>query len=339
MDNEEIDISLLLCQESYWQVNKILGLSIGLVPTILLSDIISKRNYFRNRNEIDQDGMFYNTIENLMIDLGLSDYEKRKYEKVLLEKNLITKKIKGIPAKTYYKVNDWNILNFINENRNIREITANEIKKKKELDAKTFQDNSLKDQQTSIQNFKELGIESFNNNSSKDQQQIIIKNNNKEIKINKKETMLPDEIEFRNFFQSYQAMYLRYSKRIDMSHANDVRKLLDICNGMTKRNLATSILSYLERLFWTHSQDEFWSKTQPHAVNLSKVHSQANKILEVNEKPNIQTNRPKYSNEKLGSQKIDETMRNNRQAIQDGSYYDGADSNNSDSLEDIFRPN
>jgi hypothetical protein len=181
---------------------------------------------------------------------------------------------------------------------------------------------------------------------------IIQDNNNKlnkdiysEVSNSKKEInsinndMLPDEIEFRNFFQSYQDMYLKYSNRIDMSHANDVRKLLDICNGMTKRNLATSILSYLERLFWTHSQDEFWSKTQPHAVNLSKVHSQANKILEVGEKPSVETNRPKYSNEKLGSQKIDETMRNNRQAIKDGSYYDGADSNNADSLEDIFGVN
>jgi hypothetical protein len=77
----------------------------GLVAAYLLVDLISKSYYFRNKNSQDNEGYFYNTHESIEEDTSLSAKQQRLAIKKLQKIGVISMKLKGIPAKCYYKIN------------------------------------------------------------------------------------------------------------------------------------------------------------------------------------------------------------------------------------------
>jgi hypothetical protein len=67
----------LLSSSAYLVVNKFLAKNIGLKPTILLADLISKENYFID-NQTIKDGWFFNTSKNIERDTTLTNYQQKK---------------------------------------------------------------------------------------------------------------------------------------------------------------------------------------------------------------------------------------------------------------------
>ena len=119
-------ITKLLSSTAYLTVNKHLISIYGLESAVILADLISKEEYFNNKNELI-DGYFFNTGENISNDTSLSYYQIQKGLKVLKKDNIIETKVKGIPAKTYYKINHDNIIKvFKNKFSNIQNL---EVKK------------------------------------------------------------------------------------------------------------------------------------------------------------------------------------------------------------------
>ena len=102
----------LLGKESHWQINKQLARLVGIEAALFLSDLISKREYFSERGELE-DGWFFNTQENIEKDTTLSEFQQRKAISILVEKGFITIKKMGIPAKNHFIINDDLLLNYL----------------------------------------------------------------------------------------------------------------------------------------------------------------------------------------------------------------------------------
>jgi len=102
----------LLSSTSYLVVNKYLAAKIGLLPVVLLADLISKEKYFISTGQI-RDGYFYNTAENIKRDTTLSRYQLESSIKVLKRHRLIDTKLMGVPATTHYRILENNIVSIL----------------------------------------------------------------------------------------------------------------------------------------------------------------------------------------------------------------------------------
>jgi hypothetical protein len=85
-------------------VNKNLSHAIGLHEAIIFSELLSKYNYFKDKEQLDDHGYFYNTADHLRRDTTLSPKQQRKAIKQLEELGLIKTHLHGVPAKRYFKI-------------------------------------------------------------------------------------------------------------------------------------------------------------------------------------------------------------------------------------------
>jgi hypothetical protein len=116
----------LLSSTAFLILNKQLAKQIGLKEAILLADLISKEEYFIAKGMID--GWFFNTTDNIEKDTTLNSYHQRKCIKVLKDKGLIEVKRKGIPAKQYFKINEKQVMQILNNLSVKNSITINKNK-------------------------------------------------------------------------------------------------------------------------------------------------------------------------------------------------------------------
>ena len=208
----------LLSSTSFLILNKYLAKKIGLKAAVLLGDLISKEEYFISNGMTD--GWFFNTEANIQEDTTLNSYHQRKAVKVLKDLNFIDVKRKGIPAKQYFKINEEQVLQFLNNlsvknyttiNKNNSIIINNKYFKKptfievdlycadrkNNVDANAFIDfyqsknwmvgkNKMKDWKAAVRNWERR--ETKKNTTSKLQKQLNTHNKAKEMinKINNK---------------------------------------------------------------------------------------------------------------------------------------------------------
>ena len=102
----------LLSSTAFLILNKKLAKQVGLNAAVLLADLISKEEYFIQHDNYD--GWFFNTEANIEEDTTLNAYNQRKCIKILKEKGFIKVKRKGIPAKQYFKINEEQVLQNLN---------------------------------------------------------------------------------------------------------------------------------------------------------------------------------------------------------------------------------
>ena len=102
----------LLSSTAFIVLNKSLAKQIGLKEAVLLADLISKEEYFIANGMTD--GWFFNTEANIEQDTTLTPYQQRKCLRKLKKNNLVQIKRKGIPAKQYFKINEEQVIKFLN---------------------------------------------------------------------------------------------------------------------------------------------------------------------------------------------------------------------------------
>lgn len=163
-----MNILQLLASSSFITLNKNVIKAVGLEESLLLGELCSEYDYWIKREEL-QDGYFFSTVENIEENTTLNDYKQRKALKTLQQLKIVDVKVKGLPAKRYFKINEEQLIKLLN------------IK----------YSNNLK---YSSQNFKELDTKNFECNKNKQNKN---KDNNK--KINKKEL----ENEFNELWELY----------------------------------------------------------------------------------------------------------------------------------------
>ena len=118
----------LLSSSAFIVLNKELARQVGLKEAILLADLISKEEYFISKGMTD--GWFFNTEANIEADTTLNSYHQRKCLKTLKKFKIIETKRKGIPAKQYFKINEEQVLQILN-NLSVKNSTT--INKNKEI--------------------------------------------------------------------------------------------------------------------------------------------------------------------------------------------------------------
>tara|TARA_R100001443_G_scaffold101091_1_gene108851 strand:- start:1362 stop:2021 length:660 start_codon:yes stop_codon:yes gene_type:complete len=118
----------LLSSSAFIICNKILAKKLGLKSTILLSDLISKHEYFLNNNLLNAEGYFFNTQENIEEDTTLTPYQQRNAIKTLLKEKLIETKKIGIPAKLHYKINEDQVIKFLDNKKQRKSTYINKNK-------------------------------------------------------------------------------------------------------------------------------------------------------------------------------------------------------------------
>ena len=118
----------LLSSTAFIVLNKELARQVGLKAAVLLADLISKEEYFIANGMTD--GWFFNTEANIEKDTTLNAYHQRKCIKTLKQLNLIEIKRKGIPAKQYFKINEEQVIQILN---NLSDKNSTTINKNKEI--------------------------------------------------------------------------------------------------------------------------------------------------------------------------------------------------------------
>lgn len=106
-------ITELLSTDGYIMYNKKLARNIGVNPSILLGYLCSEYNFYNSTDRLEND-MFYCTREKIKYNTGLTETEQRTATKKLKELNIISVVLKGIPAKSFYKINEKVIKDILN---------------------------------------------------------------------------------------------------------------------------------------------------------------------------------------------------------------------------------
>ena len=101
-------ITDLLSTDGFIIYNKKLARIIGTNPAILLGYLCSEYNFYSSNGQLDN-GMFFCTREKIKYNTGLTETEQRTATKKLKELGIIETELKGMPSKTYYKINESKI--------------------------------------------------------------------------------------------------------------------------------------------------------------------------------------------------------------------------------------
>jgi hypothetical protein len=107
--------------DAYWLVNKHLASHLGLVPTILLSELISKENYHYIKSELIEEKYFYHKSEVIEENLFISADKRRSSIEILKNSETISVMTKGMPAKHYYSINHQRIIELMSMESGTRE--------------------------------------------------------------------------------------------------------------------------------------------------------------------------------------------------------------------------
>ena len=75
----------------------------NLNTAVMLSEIYSEYTYWKDRNELQQGGWFYSTVENMGYNTGLSKHQQLVACKELEDYGIIKIKYHGMPKKRYFK--------------------------------------------------------------------------------------------------------------------------------------------------------------------------------------------------------------------------------------------
>ena len=94
----------ILSQNSWWVLNKSITTLLGLDASFLLSDLITRFEYWKKRGLLDEEGFFFVTKEEIEIDTTLSAYRQTTALRILESYKFVSSKRKGIPSKLFYRV-------------------------------------------------------------------------------------------------------------------------------------------------------------------------------------------------------------------------------------------
>ena len=104
--SREADIILnLLNSDNTMTYNKLIAHAIGLNEAVAYASLIAKQAYYERNGLLDDEGYFYCTATDLEEVTCLKRRQQEKAIKILKENNLIFYKVKGVPAKRYFRIN------------------------------------------------------------------------------------------------------------------------------------------------------------------------------------------------------------------------------------------
>lgn len=94
----------LVASSCFLTVNVMIAQEVGLDAAVVLGELASTQVYWEEHGEVDENGMFYETAEQIEKKTTLTHYKQAKAIKALEDKGLVKTKMKGVPAKKYFFV-------------------------------------------------------------------------------------------------------------------------------------------------------------------------------------------------------------------------------------------
>lgn len=99
-----MNVIKLVASSCFLTVNVAIAHELGLDSAVMLGELASTQVYWEERGAVDENGMFYETAEQIEEKTTLSPYKQAKAIKELEVRGLIKTKMKGVPAKKYFFV-------------------------------------------------------------------------------------------------------------------------------------------------------------------------------------------------------------------------------------------
>ena len=121
----------ILSRDAFISVNKTLARKIGLIPTVILSELISEQKYWTIREQLDENGYFFSTVKNLKENIGIKRGQQDKSIDILIKLGLVSKITKGMPRKRFFKINPYEVFRLLSEDEeeNFLEIDLTKVNK------------------------------------------------------------------------------------------------------------------------------------------------------------------------------------------------------------------
>lgn len=85
-------------------INKKLNFSLGTHTTIIYTELLSRFMYFLERDNLTNDGYFFNTVDDLKLGTGLGKTAQTNAINQLEELGFIETDLRGIPPKRHFKI-------------------------------------------------------------------------------------------------------------------------------------------------------------------------------------------------------------------------------------------
>jgi len=101
-----MNIEPILSSDAHWNVNKKLASIIGIVPTVLLMELVFCRRKYGQAE-------FFESSEKIEKSLGITKEHRRKILDSLVSFEVISYEKKGNPARFWYKINDQKIADLL----------------------------------------------------------------------------------------------------------------------------------------------------------------------------------------------------------------------------------
>lgn len=120
MNYEQICLELL-AQDNFLQINKKLLAILGLEKSVFIAYLIDKYKYLKKENNL-KDDYFYSTDSDISLFSGLKLKTIQNIKKEGEKIGLFSTKKEGIPAKTFYKINFYEINKLLFSQKTIDEL-------------------------------------------------------------------------------------------------------------------------------------------------------------------------------------------------------------------------
>lgn len=133
----------LVANKSFITVNRIIAKSFGLDAAVLLGELASTQVYWEEQGGLDEDGMFYETCEQITKNTTLSKHQQAKAAKALEDAGVLRTKKKGLPPMKYYVVDADKLLGVLNQ-RQLKNLT-NDGEKIEPTSVKKFNTNNKRE--------------------------------------------------------------------------------------------------------------------------------------------------------------------------------------------------
>lgn len=117
----------MLSWESGLYLNKKLIGFFGLELAAITSYLISQAKYHKENYSITEDGFFYATDLDIILYVGIKNTRITEIKREGLEYNLFTIEKRGMPQKTYYKINYEQLIKLFSTDKTFIEISFNRL--------------------------------------------------------------------------------------------------------------------------------------------------------------------------------------------------------------------
>jgi len=106
-------LTKLLSSKAFIATNKVIARGCGLYEAILLAELCHLQDFFNESNGLDNEGYFYRTAIDLELETTLSEKVQKQPLERLKSLGFIKMRLKGMPAKKHFKVDDECELNIM----------------------------------------------------------------------------------------------------------------------------------------------------------------------------------------------------------------------------------